>query len=208
MPKLPMNYANAVIYKIVCNDLTITDCYVGSTTNFTKRKCSHKNKCENAVSTKVYQVIISNGGWVNWSMILIEEFPTTLKMLLEQRERYWIETLGATLNCILPTRTHKEWRDSHKEHVLEMHKQYELTNKDKIRERKALYYQDTKEEKLQYYQYNKDKIKERKDQSYQETKKHVTCECGCIVLNKCLVKHCQTNKHINAMAQFHNKAIA
>ena len=196
MPKLSMNYANAVIYKIVCNDLTITDCYVGSTTNFTKRKCRHKNNCEHNVITKVYQVIIANGDWNNWSMILVEEFPTTSKLLLEQRERYWIETLGSTLNCIVPTRTHKEWRDTHKEHVSAHHKQYELDNKDKIRERKAQYYQDNVEQKLQYYQDNKDKIKERADKHYQETKKYITCECGCIVLDCCLKTHQKTDKHI------------
>lgn len=200
MPKLTMNYENAVIYKIVCNDLAITDCYVGSTTNFTKRKCKHKNSCENNVITKVYQVIIANGNWINWSMVLVEEFPTTSKILLEQRERYWIETLGSTLNCILPTRSHKEWRETHKEHVAAHNKQYEIDNKDKIKERKALYYQDTKEEKLQYYQDNKDKIKERKDQYYQETKKYVTCSCGCIVLNCCLKTHQKSDKHLNKLS--------
>jgi hypothetical protein len=199
MPKLVMNYDNAVIYKIVCNDLTITDSYVGSTTNFTKRKCGHKNNCENNKLIKVYQVIIANGNWNNWSMILVEEFPTTSKLLLEQRERHWIETLGATLNCILPTRTHKEWRDTHKEHVAARGKQYDINNKDKIKDRKALYYQDNKEEKLQYYQDNKDKIKKIKDQYYQKTKSYVTCECGCIVLKQCFKQHQQTDKHIEAM---------
>jgi predicted GIY-YIG superfamily endonuclease len=30
------------MYKIVCKDLSITDVYVGSTTNFTNRKRDHK----------------------------------------------------------------------------------------------------------------------------------------------------------------------
>ena len=34
-------YANTIIYKIVCNDLNITDCYVGNTTKFTNRKSPH-----------------------------------------------------------------------------------------------------------------------------------------------------------------------
>jgi hypothetical protein len=32
------NYQNTVIYKIVCNDLSIKDLYVRHTTNFRKRK--------------------------------------------------------------------------------------------------------------------------------------------------------------------------
>ena len=47
MPKQVINYANISIYKIICNDVTVTDCYVGSTSNFTKRKSSHKSMCTN-----------------------------------------------------------------------------------------------------------------------------------------------------------------
>ena len=36
---------NYVMYKIVCNDLNINDCYVGHTTNFNNRKSDHKYNC-------------------------------------------------------------------------------------------------------------------------------------------------------------------
>ena len=45
MPRLPIDYANTVIYKIVCNDLSITELYVGHTTDFIRRKWSHRNNC-------------------------------------------------------------------------------------------------------------------------------------------------------------------
>ena len=135
MPKQAMNYANAVIYKIVCNDLTITDCYVGSTTNFIKRKHHHKCSCNNENekhhNLKIYQVIRANGGWDNWSMLLVEEYSTSSCLLLEQRERYWIETLNATLNCRLPSRTKTE---------------YVINNKELILKNKAKYYQLIKNE--------------------------------------------------------------
>jgi hypothetical protein len=38
MPRLPIDYSKSIIYKIVCKDLDVKDCYVGSTTNFTNRK--------------------------------------------------------------------------------------------------------------------------------------------------------------------------
>jgi hypothetical protein len=38
MPKTIIDYSKCVMYKIVCNDLEITDIYVGHTTNFTRRK--------------------------------------------------------------------------------------------------------------------------------------------------------------------------
>ena len=123
MPKQAMNYDNAVIYKIVCNDLTITDCYVGSTTNFTKRKYQHKSASK--INTEpVYQKIRENGDWINWSMILVEEYPTTSKLLLEQRERYWIETLNAKLNFKIPTKTKREYQQEHKEQKYNYDKQY------------------------------------------------------------------------------------
>ena len=47
MPKKEINYQNTIIYKIVCNDLNVKDVYVGNTTDFTKRKWSHKSDCYN-----------------------------------------------------------------------------------------------------------------------------------------------------------------
>ena len=47
MPKIPIDYSKTIIYKIVCNDLSIKECYVGHTINMTKRKCCHKSTCNN-----------------------------------------------------------------------------------------------------------------------------------------------------------------
>ena len=38
MPRNPIDYQKVIIYKLVCNDLTIKDLYVGHTTNFINRK--------------------------------------------------------------------------------------------------------------------------------------------------------------------------
>ena len=40
MPKINCEYSKTVIYKIVCNDINITDCYIGHTTAFSKRKAN------------------------------------------------------------------------------------------------------------------------------------------------------------------------
>jgi len=75
MPKTPIDYSKIVIYKIVCNDLNIKDVYVGSTTDFRKRKNAHKTHCCNVDSRdynlKVYTIIRANGGWCDWTMIKI-----------------------------------------------------------------------------------------------------------------------------------------
>ena len=71
------NYNKSMIYKLCCNDPSIKDVYVGSTTNFTRRKHQHKNSCNNEKdryhNRYVYRFIRDNGGFENWSMILVED---------------------------------------------------------------------------------------------------------------------------------------
>jgi hypothetical protein len=118
MPRKNVDYSKTVMYKIVSNDLNIRDCYVGSTTDFTKRKCAHKSICANAngkkYNSKVYQFIRDNGDWHNWSMVLIEMFPCTNHLESLQRERFWCEHLNATLNSLVPSRSQKEYNSDHK----------------------------------------------------------------------------------------------
>jgi hypothetical protein len=112
MPKQIINYANISIYKIICNDVTVTDCYVGSTSNFTKRKSSHKSMCTNIknnnYNSNVYKKIRGSGGWDNWSMVEIEKYPCKDNIEATLRERHWILLLGCTLNTVIPNPLFKE----------------------------------------------------------------------------------------------------
>ncbi|MHA2181715.1 MAG: GIY-YIG nuclease family protein [Promethearchaeota archaeon] len=121
-------YQNGVIYKIVCNDSNIKDCYVGSCCNFNKRKSQHKSDCNNengkSYNYRVYQTIRANGGWNNWSMLEVESYSCGTKRQLEARERHWLEELKANLNCQIPTRTRKEYQKEYK-------KEYQKTDKCK-----------------------------------------------------------------------------
>jgi hypothetical protein len=103
MPKLPSNYQNTIIYKIVCNDLSVNDVYVGHTTVFTKRKSLHKVSCNNESNNdynlKVYNYIRANGGWDNFSMIEIEKYPCNDGNEARKRTRFFYELLNAKLNC-------------------------------------------------------------------------------------------------------------
>ena len=93
------DFSKTIIYKIVCNDLTIKDCYIGHTINMTKRKCVHKSRCHNEkakhYNTKIYKIIRQNGGWSNWSMILVEKFPCRDKHEACKREREIFEETDA-----------------------------------------------------------------------------------------------------------------
>jgi len=125
------DYSKGIIYKLCCNDLNIKEIYVGSTTNFKDRKSKHKHSCNKekskAYNLKVYQYIRSNGGWDNWDMILLENYNATDSHHLEARERYWLETLKATLNCQIPTRTEKE-----------KNIEYRKQNTDKIKYKRSI----------------------------------------------------------------------
>ena len=52
MPRKPINYKKVIIYKLVCNDLSVKDLYVGHTTDFTNRK--------KVIKIVVYTQIIQN----------------------------------------------------------------------------------------------------------------------------------------------------
>jgi hypothetical protein len=141
MPRVPIDYAKTMIYKIVCNDLSITECYVGHTTDFVRRKQCHKNRCANEKdkkhNLKIYKAIRDNEGWENWCIVEIEKFPCEDSFKACARERYYYEQQHSTLNMVFPQRNAKEYRDMNKEKKSENRKSYNLSNKEKIKERRS-----------------------------------------------------------------------
>jgi len=106
MPKTEIDYSNTIIYKIVCKDPSITDLYVGHTTNFVQRKHAHKNGCINEKSTnyncKLYKTIRTNGGWDNWIMEIVTFFKCNDHYEARIKEQEFFTSLNATLNSIEP----------------------------------------------------------------------------------------------------------
>ena len=170
MPRLPINFANTMIYKLCCNDVSITDLYVGATTNFKQRKGQHKRRCCNpndkSHHLKVYQFIRENGGWNNWNMILVEQYPCENQLESDKRERYWLEILGGTLNMLIPSRTKKEWCQDNAVKIAEQKKEYNKDNAVKIAEQQKAYNKANAvkiaERKKAYEQANAVKIAEQK----------------------------------------------
>jgi hypothetical protein len=158
---------SGIIYKLVSNDIEITECYVGSTCDFVKRKCCHKSNCNNekskAYNHNVYQFIREHGGWDNWVMVQIEIHKFDIRRELGARERHWVETLQATLNKYVPNREHKQ------------------------------YYQDNVDVKKryqnQYYRDNVEAIHQHKNQKHD-------CPCGGKFTTTGLSKHAKTTKHM------------
>lgn len=189
MPRKETDYSKTVIYKIVCNDLTITDIYVGHTTDFVVRKYGHKTNCNNVNSKrynlKVYTMIRNNGGWDNWTMVEVEKYPCSDGNEAATRERHYFELLNARMNSIVPIRTNEEkkkqiieacksYYQNNKEVKKLKQKKYDENNKESRLLRQKQYYKTNKEAillKIKEYQLNnKDEIKEYKKKNYQKNK--------------------------------------
>jgi hypothetical protein len=169
-----VNYSAGIIYKIVCVDTEITDCYIGSTCSFKARKCAHKSTCHNIIgrdyNKNVYQFIRLNGGWDNWSMIQLEAYEATDKRQLETRERYYIDLLKPSLNKNIPSRNKKNYKTEKKIEIAIKSKIYKNKNKVEIDEKNKIY-RDLNKDKLQKYRTeNRNKINKIQNEIYQLNK--------------------------------------
>jgi len=170
MPKLPTDYSQTIIYKIVCNDLTINDVYVGHTTNFIKRKSYHKYHSLDD-NLKLYKNIRDNGGWSCFSMIELEKYKCVDANEARARERYWYEVLNANLNSKKPLISEYEIIEYNKEYQ----KEYWVKNKNKLKTYKDIYMKENKEKKKEYdkiyREKNQEKIKKRREANNDEINK-------------------------------------
>jgi hypothetical protein len=216
MPKTPINFSNTVIYNICCKDVTITDIYVGHTTDIISRRHSHKNCCNNdkgkKYNLKQYQFIRNNGGWNNWDLIEIEQYPCENVNEARARERYWIEELKPSLNSYIPNRTASEYYKDEKEKVATKQKIYYEENKQEILEYQKQYAAENKEKvaeyRKQYAAKNKEEIarktkiyrKEHKDEINTRGKEKIRCDiCDCDVPRRHISVHNKTLKHLSKL---------
>ena len=208
MPRKAIDYQKVIIYKLVCNDLTVKDLYVGHTTDFTNRKKSHKSSCLNPNYSrhnfKVYKIMRDNGSWYNWMMIEIEKHPCKDENEARARERFWYEELQATLNSQCPTLDVEKRKTKA---IINCKKYYEK-NKEKIQEQKKDYYNQNKniiqENRKEYYVQNKDKINEyhkdyrdnNKEKIKQDKNEKHKCGCGGCFTTANRSAHFKTKKHL------------
>jgi len=220
MPLTKVDYSKTVIYKIqhVDNPELL---YVGSTTDFTRRKADHKRGCNNGndklYNMKIYKMIRDNGGWDAFNMTIIKEFPCQNKQEALAEEDRIIREMKSNMNKIRAYVTPED--------VKEQKKQYYEQNKEQITERQKQYYEQNKEQKKQYYEQNKERFKQYKEQYREQNKEHykqyrelhkeqiaeyqkqyyeihkehkkqkMTCECGCVIRRGDMARHKRTKKH-------------
>ena len=203
MPRKPVDYSKTHFYKIVCKNTDITDCYVGHTTDFTRRKSYHNVVCNDKNNknhnTYVYQFIRENGGWDNWDVISIKVVGCENNLEARKIERECIEELKPTLNQNKPfveaqeTKERvKQWHKDNLEYRQEMDREYRVKHKSHIKDIKKQYYENNKQLWKQYYVDNKQKIGERGQQRFK-------CECGGRFTHNHRPAHLKTKKHIDFM---------
>jgi len=176
MPKTPIDYSKSVIYKI--EHLEKPELlYVGSTTDFIKRKARHKYNCNNSsydnYNLKLYQMIRNNDGWESFKLMIIKEYPCNSKIELQIEEEEKRKELQAGLNSYRAFRTIEEKKEYEKSYMVK----YNSIHKTKL-----------KDYNVDYRTKNKDKIKENKNEK-------ITCECGHIYTRNNKLRHKNSKKH-------------
>ncbi len=182
---MKVDYQKTIIYKLCCLDVNITDIYVGSTTNFKLRNYDHRNCCNNPnnkdYNNYKYKFIREHGGYENWRMIQIKEFPCNSKREAEAEETRIMIELKSTLNSKRAFQTKEE----RKEYCKKYDKEYYENNKEHITE----YQKDYSKE---YYENNKEHLKKYKKEY---GKQKVKCQfCGMEIRKDSLTRHKKTNK--------------
>ncbi len=180
MPKNPIDYSKSVIYTIIhINDTSLN--YVGSTTDFTKRKYHHKQYCKLS-QIKLYVMIRDNGNWDMFVMKPYKIFPCQSSIELHIEEERCRLELNATLNirrCHITEEQHKDYYEKNKVEIREQQKEHYEKNKIEIIEKQK-----------EHYEKNKIEILEK------SKNKHI-CECGGKYTYSNKSNHEQTKKHIN-----------
>ena len=190
------DYNKSCIYMLRHNDDTkLENIYIGSTTNFKGRKHQHKYNCCNPnnerYNNKKYQYIRDNGGWEEWKMIWLEDYPCKTLRELQLREDQVMIQYENRINKNRASRTYKEYYEDNKEQILKKVNEYREQNKQIINEKKKKWYEDNKdkitEQKKDYREKNKEQIAEHKNEK-------IKCNiCGC-ESTRCHLKRHQRSK--------------
>ena len=205
-----VNYDDACIYKIAHRYSPYV--YIGSTTNFNRRKQQHK---DNAVVEKqnknylVYQTIRELGGWDNFEMVLVTKCPCNDKLELTAIEFEYQQLFDANMNMASASSGldfsdsdyMKKYYEKNNVKLSKYNKKYREENCEELKKKSKEYYEKNREKlckkyrdySTQYREKNREKIREK-------GKEIIECECGCVVTKRTLSRHHKTPKHLKLMS--------
>ena len=180
MPLTKVDYSKTIIYKIQHKEVDEL-LYVGSTTDFTRRKAQHKRICNNANSEKynlkLYSMMRDNGGFDSFNMLVIKEFPCQNKQEVLMEEDKIMREMKSTLNMMRAYLTPEE--------KLENHKQYNQLYKEQHRE-------EIREQSRDYAKKYRETYRETINE---KNKQKVSCLCGGKYTLCHKSRHFKTKKH-------------
>jgi hypothetical protein len=178
--------ALTTIYKLVCNDPYIKDVFVGFTTVNMKCILEHHERRYNSIKNrgynrKIYQLIRANGGFSNWSIVILEKSHFNNREELLNRKKEWIEKTPNDVNMRRPITTPEEYKEYSKEYfidnrveLLEKFQKHYVDNKVRLLDHYKEYYVNHKLEKKdygkKYYEANKERRNENNRKRYEANK--------------------------------------
>ena len=183
-----------IIYKIVVGDYI----YVGSTKNYTKRKCDHKFHTNSKTNRTLYNKINELGGWEESFMTPIEEVECDSKIQALIKEEFYRKDLKATLNMHSCYNTiednrkqRKEYRNINRERISQNKIEYSNLHREEKSIRSKTYRDSHVEELKQkhkiYHELNKQKILSKNNEV-------IECECGKTYTRANKARHLKTHK--------------
>ena len=99
MPKVKINYAEMIFYKICCSSTNITKVFIGHTTNVNQRKHILKKQTQSEIyCSDMIEFIKNSGGWENWSLQILEKYECKTHIDIVLREIYHTDALNQKMN--------------------------------------------------------------------------------------------------------------
>jgi hypothetical protein len=171
MTKKTIDYSKTVIYYCYYENTLL---YIGHSTDFTRRKQSHKDNCFNEKIKKFnypfYKYIRENDidfSDLRWEK---ENYSCNLKNEAEREEGLRIRLNNPLCNIIVPGRTKKEYYEENKDEINEKKKIDRKENPEKYKNINKSYYEKNKEDILQKQkedrENNPEKYREKKIKQY------------------------------------------
>jgi len=101
MPRVKINYAEMIFYKIYCLSPSITKVFVGHTTNVNQRKHILKKQTQSETYySDMIEFIKNSGGWENWSLQMLEKYECKSHIDIILREIYHTDLLNKKNNNV------------------------------------------------------------------------------------------------------------
>ena len=189
----------------------MTDCYVGHTTDFTKRKNQHKTRCCNPHNPKhhykLYQFIRDNGNWDNWEMVLIETRQCENNLEARRIERELTEQIKPSLNLIKPFVSDEERTNNIKQWRLDNIVAFKSKQKEYREEHAEEMKQDRKDNPSKYKEIDRKAYLNRPPTFFEQQKAKINCECGGKTTQANKAVHYKTQKHQDYLKSLENQNV-